>query len=99
MKARHMLKKFLFLTALLSIVTPFAFSQAIGTINTVAGGVPNNLPALQVAVGYPSAVLKDSSGNLYVGAESYISEGGEVYKISSSGTLTTVAEMVDFSTW
>jgi trimeric autotransporter adhesin len=91
MKYLHMLKKFSFLIALLSIVCPLAFSQAIGTINTVAGGVPNNLPALQVAVGYPSAVLKDSSGNLYVGAESYITEGGEVYKISSSGTLTTVA--------
>jgi uncharacterized repeat protein (TIGR01451 family) len=85
-----MLKKILFLITLVIVVSPFASAQALGTINTVAGGVPNNVPALSVAIGFPTAVVKDSSGNLYMAVESdSIAEGG-IFKVDANGTLTTV---------
>ena len=89
MKRSLMLKKLVFLVALLALVLPAAFAQTIGTINTVAGGVPNNLPALSVGISYPTAVVKDPSGNLYVAVEGFAFAAGGVFKINPSGTLTT----------
>jgi uncharacterized repeat protein (TIGR01451 family) len=89
MKKSPMLKKLFFLIALLALLSPGAFAQALGTINTVAGGVPNNLPALSVGISYPTAVVKDSSGNLYVAVEGFAFAAGGVFKINPSGTLTT----------
>src|SRR5205814_11207 len=43
------------------------FSRAQHTITTVAGGVPNNLPALQVGLAGPLVVSRDSAGNLFSG--------------------------------
>jgi uncharacterized repeat protein (TIGR01451 family) len=83
-----MLKKLLLLIVLFVFAAPFAYSQTLGTINTIAGGEPNNVPALSVSVGYPSAVARDTAGNLYVGSF-YL--GGEVFKIDPNGILTTVA--------
>src|SRR5438094_3840384 len=56
-------------------------------ITTVAGGVPNNVPALQVGVGLPGGLFRDSSGNLYIAAIL----NNAVFKVNSSGQLTTVA--------
>ena len=64
------------------------FSRAQHTITTVAGGVPNNLPALQVGLGGPLVVSRDSAGNLFVGAGGLMNA---IYKIDASGQLTTVA--------
>jgi len=89
MKKSPMLKKLFSLIALLALVSPCAFAQALGTINTVAGGVPNNLPALSVGISYPTAVVKDSSGNLYVAVEGFAFAAGGVFKINPSGILTT----------
>ncbi len=86
-----MLKRILIVVAILLAYLPFASAQALGTINTVAGGGPNNLPALQVGLGYPFAVAKDTAGNVYVGVETPGGDGGGVYKIATNGTLTIVA--------
>src|ERR1700675_685998 len=79
-----------FCTAILFIflLVPAVRAQnAQNTITTVAGGVPNNINALSVGIGYVGGIATDSSGNLYVSDES----NGAVYKISKSGELTTVA--------
>src|SRR5271165_4912999 len=89
MKKLPMPRKLIFLIALLALLSPGAFAQALGTINTVAGGVPNNLPALSVGISYPTAVVKDSSGNLFVATEGFAFAAGGIFKISPSGTLTT----------
>jgi len=72
----------------------FSFGQY--TINTIAGGGPNNLPALPqpplgtstaASMGYPESMAFDSSGNMYV-AESFASQ---VLEVSTTGTVTVVA--------
>jgi sugar lactone lactonase YvrE len=62
------------------------FSRGQYTINTIAGGGPNNLPAVNASIGTAESVALDSAGNLYI-ADSYSSQ---VFKVSS-GTLTLVA--------
>src|SRR5260221_551174 len=74
------------LTAFLIFRMPLARGQY--TITTVAGGLPNNLPALQVGLGGPLSVSRDSAGNLYVAAGGLVTA---IYKIDASGQLTTVA--------
>lgn len=83
-----MLKKLFLLFALIALTAPFASAQALGTINTIAGGEPNNVPALSVSVGFPTSVVRDSFGNTYIGSF-YL--GGAVFKINPNGILTTVA--------
>ncbi|MGB8783464.1 MAG: hypothetical protein WCD02_10105 [Terriglobales bacterium] len=63
-----------------------AFGQY--TINSIAGGGPNGLPALQASFGYPESMAFDSVGNMYI-AESYASQILEVS--ASTGTVTVVA--------
>src|SRR5206468_1541767 len=66
-----------------------ARAQQQHTITTVAGGgVPNNVPALQVGVSHPTGAFKDSVGNLFVSSGHL---GSAVYKIDPSGQLTTIA--------
>jgi trimeric autotransporter adhesin len=57
------------------------------SISTVAGGGPNNLPALQSSIGFAVGVAQDTAGNLYI-SDSYSSQ---VFKVSTAGTLTVVA--------
>jgi sugar lactone lactonase YvrE len=78
--------------ALLTFLPPVTRAQH--TISTVAGGIPNNLPGLQVGLGSPKGVFKDSAGNLYISVTADGSQGlygNVVYKVDSSGQLTTVA--------
>ena len=42
-----------------------ARAQQQHTITTVAGGLPNNVPATQAPIAAPLAVFMDSAGNLY----------------------------------
>ena len=56
-------------------------------IGTVAGGGPNNLPALQSGIGYAAGVARDAAGNTYI-ADSYSSQ---VFEVSTAGTLSVVA--------
>ncbi|MGP0019574.1 MAG: hypothetical protein ACLPHP_13465 [Candidatus Sulfotelmatobacter sp.] len=62
-----------------------SFSQY--SISTVAGGGPNNLPALQSSIGYPASVARDAANNTYI-ADAYSSQ---VFEVSAAGTLTVVA--------
>jgi hypothetical protein len=65
----------------------YSLSAQAQTINTVAGGGPNNLPALSSSLGVPVGIGQDSSGNTYISdAHSH-----RVYKISISGLLTVFA--------
>ena len=57
------------------------------TISTVAGGGPNNLPALQSGIGYAASSARDAAGNTFI-ADSYSSQ---ILEISTAGTLTVVA--------
>jgi len=80
------------LVALLGIALTAALlfpqvSLAQYMINTIAGGGPNNLPALQSGLGYTSGIARDSGGNTYI-ADAYSSQ---ILRISSSGTVTVAA--------
>ncbi|HKN23794.1 MAG TPA: hypothetical protein VJX72_03030, partial [Candidatus Acidoferrum sp.] len=70
--------------ALLIFIAPLAWAQH--TITTVAGGGPSSVP-LSAAIYNPDAVFKDASGNLYIAATG----ANAVYKIDSTGKLTTIA--------
>lgn len=76
------------LLCLLAATVPFAFAvDPPDTINTVAGGGPNNAPAAQANVDYPGSAAWDSAGNYYI-----VSQNQErVYKVSTSGVLTVLA--------
>src|SRR5439155_1376817 len=80
--------------ALLVSVATAIQAQQQHTITTVAGGIPNSITALQVGVGTPARVFKDSAGNLYISTMVVGDEGlygNVVYKVDPSGQLTTVA--------
>jgi len=62
-----------------------SFSQY--SISTVAGGGPNNLPALQSSIGYAASVVRDAANNTYI-ADSYSSQ---IFEVSAAGTLNVVA--------
>ena len=56
-------------------------------INLVAGGGPNNLPAISSSIGFPGGIAKDSLGNTYIPDVN----SNRVFKIDSTGTLTVFA--------
>jgi sugar lactone lactonase YvrE len=60
---------------------------AQNTVQTIAGGGPNNLPALKSSMGVPAAVYIDGAENIYV-ADSYTNR---IYKVDTTGTVTIVA--------
>ena len=77
-------RKFTAIFALVIFIAPLAWAQH--TITTVAGGGPSSVP-LSAAIYNPDAVFKDGSGNLYIAATG----ANAVYKIDSTGKLTTIA--------
>ncbi len=58
------------------------------SISSIAGGGPNNLPALQASIGYPESIAFDSAGNAYIAESGYSSQ---ILKVSAAGTVTVVA--------
>ncbi|HMD32711.1 MAG TPA: hypothetical protein VKG84_12435, partial [Candidatus Acidoferrales bacterium] len=58
-----------------------------GTITTVAGGGPNNLPKLSANLNFPTGVARDQGGNVYVADQ----DGNRVYKVDGTGKLTIFA--------
>ena len=56
-------------------------------IDTVAGGGPDNVPALSANLAQPVSVAVDGSGNLFLAAR----ELHRVFKVDGSGQLTVVA--------
>ena len=86
--------------ASLSIVVAFALcapETSLGqySISSIAGGGPNNLPALQASLGYPESIAFDSAGNAYI-AESYASQ---ILEVSTAGTVTVVAGTAPSDLW
>ena len=65
------------------LLAPLAAAQ--GTITTVAGGGPNNLPATSAYLDNPRGVARDAAGNLYIVA------GSRVFKVDPAGILTVFA--------
>jgi hypothetical protein len=57
------------------------------SINSIAGGGPNNITALLSSIGYAGSVARDAGGNIYI-ADSYSSH---IFKVDTSGNLTVVA--------
>src|SRR5947208_2651684 len=57
-------------------------------IYTVAGGGPNNVPALSAAIG-PSGMVFDASGNYY------LADGSRVFRVDRNGQLTVYAGVGD----
>ncbi|MCH7644377.1 MAG: SMP-30/gluconolactonase/LRE family protein [Myxococcales bacterium] len=56
-------------------------------IDTVAGGGPNNLPALSANLGAPRSVTVDADGNLFIAAVGK----SRVFRVDGSGQLIVVA--------
>jgi sugar lactone lactonase YvrE len=69
----------------LGLITPAVWAQ--NTVQTIAGGGPNNLPALKSSLGAPAAVDIDGAGNLYV--VDLFSE--RVLRVDPAGNVTVVA--------
>ncbi|MGA7969252.1 MAG: choice-of-anchor D domain-containing protein [Terriglobales bacterium] len=67
------------------LIAPVLFAQ--NNVETIAGGGPNNLPALKSSMGYPTGVAVDGTGNLYVANAYY----GRVFKVDTTGNVTVVA--------
>ncbi len=72
--------------AVMLVLASFAAAQQ-NQINTVVGGGPNDMPALDADLYTPYAVAVDASGNYYFTAYSQ----HRVFKVNSSGFLTVVA--------
>ena len=72
---------------------PFAgttVAQPPGTIETFAGGGPNNMPALDANLSTPTGAVMDDEGNLYISVGG-IEIGHHVFKVDTAGQLTVVA--------
>lgn len=70
---------------LLALIAPAAWPQ--NTVQTIAGGGPNNLPALKSSLGAPTSVALDRAGNVYI-ADLY---SNRVFKVTTAGNVTIVA--------
>jgi sugar lactone lactonase YvrE len=70
---------------LLESIAPAVWSQ--NTVQTIAGGGPNNLPALKSSMGYPTGVALDGARNLYVANAYY----GRIFKVDTTGNVIVVA--------
>jgi sugar lactone lactonase YvrE len=69
----------------LGLIAPATWAQ--NTVQTIAGGGPNNLPALKSSLGSPAAVDIDSAGNVYV--VDLFSE--RVFRVDTTRSVTAVA--------
>ena len=76
---------------LLSFFAVLVFTLSAGAqqdqINTVVGGGPNDMPALDADIYTPYQVAVDSSGNYYFASVTQ----NRVFKVNTSGFLTVVA--------
>src|SRR5208282_1232473 len=64
------------------------FSLGQYSINSIAGGGPNNIAALSASIGYAESIAFDSAGNAYI-ANSYL-YANQIIEVSS-GIVTVVA--------
>ncbi len=75
------------LTLCTVLVLVSASTQAEWIIDTVAGGGPNNVPALSANLLVTQGVVVDASGNLFIA----VKKANYIYKVATSGVLTIVA--------
>jgi sugar lactone lactonase YvrE len=69
----------------IELIAPAVWAQ--NTVQTIAGGGPNNLPALKASLGSPAAVAIDGGGNVYF--VDLFSE--RVLKVGTTRNVTVVA--------
>ena len=84
---RHCTKILVNLLAALLLAVP-AFAQQ-DVINTVIGGGPSGMPALDADLNDPVSVSLDSSNNYYITLNG--SNSNQVFEVSSAGELTLIA--------
>ena len=70
---------------LLGLIAPALRAQ--NTVQTIGGGGPNNLPALNSSMDSPATIALDGAGNVYVATFN----SGRLFKVSTAGTVTLVA--------
>ena len=70
---------------LLGLIAPTVWAQ--NNVKTIAGGGPNNLPALNSSMDSPAAVAVDRAGSVYVASFS----SGRIFKVATNGNVTVVA--------
>jgi sugar lactone lactonase YvrE len=68
------------------LIAFLAMAQAQNIINTLAGGGPNNLPALSSSIGAPWAVAQHA-GNTYISDNL----SNRIFQVNSQGVLTVLA--------
>ena len=77
--------KYFLIFATLLLAT-FANAQQ-NVINTIIGGGPNGMPAVDANLAYPTNVALDSAGNFYIAVYAQ----NRVFKVDTTGELTVVA--------
>jgi trimeric autotransporter adhesin len=82
---KHKVRLTVIAILLSGLIAPEVWAQ--NTVETIAGGGPNNLPALKSSMGYPTSVAVDGSGNVYVANPNY----ERVFKVDTTGNVTVVA--------
>lgn len=82
---KHAVRLAATLSLLLALIAPAAWPQ--NTVQTIAGGGPNNLPALKASLGSPTSVALDGAGNVYI-ADLY---SNRVFKVATTGNVAIVA--------
>ena len=85
------------IAALLLWMVPAKPSSAQGyLINTVAGGGPNQVPALSASIGLPSGIARDAAGNIYMASGDFTVNyvpglSNTILKFDTAGNLSVVA--------
>jgi len=69
----------------IGLIPPAVWAQNL--VQTIAGGGPNNLPALVSSLGSPASVALDGAGNIYV-ADLY---SDRVLRLATTGNVSVVA--------
>jgi len=80
------MRKLLFALFALLALAPFT-AQAQKVVSTIAGGGPNNLPALSANLNQPKLMATDSAGNYYIADHNQ----QRVFKVDTTGNLTVFA--------
>jgi sugar lactone lactonase YvrE len=72
----------------LALLAPPALASVVRTISTVAGGLPNNTPAIALPLNSPNGVAVDGAGNRYIAdTQNYL-----VFKVDAvSGKASVIA--------